>query len=132
MRGKPARPVLRGRGRSNALPLPDQATNSPAGFEVTTDGAGVVGHARAALLRALADRVELTGALAWRAPVGRRRHPDAHVLRDLAVLLADGGDCLSDLAVLRDQPSCTARSPRSRPPGGSSSASRPTRTGWPG
>jgi hypothetical protein len=26
------------------------------------------------------------------------------VLRDLAVLLADGGDCLSDLAVLRDQP----------------------------
>jgi hypothetical protein len=34
----------------------------------------------------------------------RRRHPDAAVLRDLAVLLADGGDCLSDLAVLRDQP----------------------------
>jgi len=26
------------------------------------------------------------------------------VLRDLAVLLADGGDCLSDLAVLREQP----------------------------
>jgi hypothetical protein len=26
------------------------------------------------------------------------------VLRDLAVLLADGGDCLSDLAVLRQQP----------------------------
>jgi hypothetical protein len=34
----------------------------------------------------------------------RRRHPDAVVLRDLAVMLADGGDCLSDLAVLRDQP----------------------------
>jgi hypothetical protein len=33
-----------------------------------------------------------------------RRHPDAAVLRDLAVMLADGGDCLSDLAVLRDQP----------------------------
>jgi hypothetical protein len=29
---------------------------------------------------------------------------DAVVLRDLAVMLADGGDCLSDLAVLRDQP----------------------------
>jgi hypothetical protein len=29
---------------------------------------------------------------------------DAHVLGDLAVLLADGGDCLSDLAVLREQP----------------------------
>jgi hypothetical protein len=26
------------------------------------------------------------------------------VLRDVAVMLADGGDCLSDLAVLRDQP----------------------------
>jgi hypothetical protein len=81
-----------------------QATNSSSGFEVTTDGTGVVGHAGAALLRELADRLELTGALAWRAPSGRRRHPDAHVLRDLAVILADGGDCLSDLAVLRQQP----------------------------
>jgi hypothetical protein len=81
-----------------------QATNSPSSFEVTTDGAGVVGHAGAALLRELADRLGLTGALGWRQPDGRRRHPDAAVLRDLAVLLADGGDCLSDLAVLRDQP----------------------------
>jgi hypothetical protein len=81
-----------------------QATNSSSGFEVTTDGTGVVGHAGAALLRELADRLELTGALGWRAPSGRRRHPDAHVLRDLAVILADGGDCLSDLAVLREQP----------------------------
>jgi hypothetical protein len=81
-----------------------QATNSLSRFEITTDGAGVVGHAGAALLRELADRLELTGALGWRAPQGRRRHPDAAVLRDLAVMLADGGDCLSDLAVLRDQP----------------------------
>jgi Transposase DDE domain group 1 len=81
-----------------------QATNSPTSFEVTTDGAGVVGHVGAALLRELADRVGLTAALGWQQPDGRRRHPDAAVLRDLAVLLADGGDCLSDLAVLRDQP----------------------------
>ena len=81
-----------------------QATNTSPGFEVTTDGAGVVGHAGAALLRELADRVGLTGALGWRQPGGRHRHPDAAVLRDLAVLLADGGDCLSDLAALRDQP----------------------------
>ena len=81
-----------------------QATNSPSGFEVTTDGVGVVGHAGAALLQELADRVGLTAALGWRDPQGRRRHPDAAVLRDLAVTLADGGDCLSDLAVLRDQP----------------------------
>jgi hypothetical protein len=81
-----------------------QATNSRSGFEVTTDGSGVVGHAGAALLRELADRVGLTRALGWRQAGGRRRHPDAAVLRDLAVMLADGGDCLSDLAALRDQP----------------------------
>jgi hypothetical protein len=80
-----------------------QATNSPSSFEVTTDGTGVVGHAGAALLRELADRVGLTKALGWRAAAARR-HPDAAVLRDLAVVLADGGDCLSDLAALRDQP----------------------------
>jgi hypothetical protein len=80
-----------------------QATNSPSSFEVTTEGVGMVGHAGAALLRELADRVGLTAALGWRDPQGRR-HPDAAVLRDLAVMLADGGDCLSDLAALRDQP----------------------------
>jgi hypothetical protein len=81
-----------------------QATNSRSSFEVTTDGTGVVGHAGAALLRELADRLGLTAALGWRGPQGRRQYLDAAVLRDLAVLLADGGDCLSDLAVLRDQP----------------------------
>ena len=67
-----------------------QATKSPSSFEVTTDGTSVIGHAGAALLRELADRLELTSALGWRAPDGRRRHPDAAVLRDLAVTLADG------------------------------------------
>ena len=80
-----------------------QATNCASGFEVTTDGTGVVGHAGAVLLRELADRVGLTKALGWRAAAARR-HRDAAVLRDLAVMLADGGDCLSDLAALRDQP----------------------------
>jgi Transposase DDE domain group 1 len=81
-----------------------QATNSPSRFEVTTDGTGVVGHAGAAVLRELADRLGLTRALGWHQVDARRRHLDAAVLRDLAVVLADGGDCLSDLAVLRDQP----------------------------
>ena len=82
-----------------------QATNWASSFEVTTDGTGVVGHAGAALLRELADRVGLTSALGWGGSQDRRRrHPDAAVLRDLAVMLADGGDCLSDLAALRDQP----------------------------
>jgi hypothetical protein len=35
----------------------------------------------------------------------RRRHDPGQVLADLAVAIADGADCLSDLAVLRDQPS---------------------------
>jgi hypothetical protein len=81
-----------------------QATNSASSVEVTTDGTGVVSHAGAALLRELADRVGLTGALGWHQVGGRRCHLDAAVLRDLAVVLADGGDCLSNLAVLRDQP----------------------------
>jgi hypothetical protein len=81
-----------------------QAINCASSFEVTTDATGVVGHAGAALLRELADRVGLTRALGWQQAGARRRHPDAAVLRDLAVLLADGGDCLSDLAALRDQP----------------------------
>jgi Transposase DDE domain group 1 len=67
----------------------------------------VVSHAGAALLAELADRLGLTAALSWRAGRGqtpRHRHDAGAVLRDLAVMLADGGDCLSDLAVLRDQP----------------------------
>jgi hypothetical protein len=81
-----------------------QATKSPSRVEVTTEGTGVVGHAGAALLGELADRVGLTRALDWGQAGGRRCHPDAAVLRDLAVVLADGGDCLSELAVVCDQP----------------------------
>jgi hypothetical protein len=41
-----------------------QAPNWASRVEVTTDGIGVVGHAGAALLRELADRVGLTRTLA--------------------------------------------------------------------
>ena len=84
-----------------------QATKPPARFEVTCDGTGIAGHAGSALLVELADRLGLTTALGWRAgrtQTSRHRHGAGQVLRDLAVLLADGGDCLSDLAVLRQQP----------------------------
>jgi hypothetical protein len=87
--------------------LRGQATKPPARFEVTCDGTGIAGHAGAALLGELADRLGLTRALSWRAgrtQTSRHRHDAGRVLRDLAVLLADGGDCLSDLAVLRNQP----------------------------
>ena len=84
-----------------------KATKPSARFEVTCDGDGIAGHAGAALLGELADRLGLTAALGWqagRSQTSRHRHGAGAVLRDLAVLLADGGDCLSDLAVLREQP----------------------------
>lgn len=76
-------------------------------FEVTCDGDGIAGHAGAALGVELADRLGLTPAFSWRAgrdQTPRHRDDAGVVLRDLAVMLADGGDCLSDLAVLRHQP----------------------------
>jgi hypothetical protein len=35
--------------------------------------------------------------------VRRSAHDPGRVLRDLAVMLADGGDCLHDLGAIRDQ-----------------------------
>ena len=74
---------------------------------VTADGHGVVSHAGTRLLADLAERaglgVDLTEALAS-VVRRRRRHDPGEVLVDLAVTLADGGECVSDLKVLRDQP----------------------------
>jgi len=83
-----------------------QATNTRPRFEVTGDGEGIVGHAGAVVLAELSDRLGLTGELGRRANLGVRvgAHDRGQVLRDLAVMLAAGGDCVSDLRVLRDQP----------------------------
>ena len=74
--------------------------------DVAADGEGLVSHAGAALLGEVADRVGLTRGLSA-ALVGvrerRGRHDPGRVVRDLAVMLADGGDCLSDLRAVRDQ-----------------------------
>jgi hypothetical protein len=74
--------------------------------EVTPDGDGLVSHAGVALLTEAADRVGLTAALS-RGLAGMRqrrgRHDPGRVVRDLAVMLADGGDCLADLRAVRDQ-----------------------------
>jgi hypothetical protein len=73
---------------------------------VAADGTGQVGHAGSALLGGVADRIGLTRALsAAMAPTRQRRsaHDPGVVLRDLVVMLADGGDCLADIAALRDQ-----------------------------
>src|SRR5680860_721632 len=74
--------------------------------EVRADAEGIVSHAGAHLLAELADRVGLTAALsAAMAPTRERRsaHDPGVVLRDLIVAIADGGDCVTDLGVLRDQ-----------------------------
>jgi hypothetical protein len=76
--------------------------------EVTADGEGLVSHAGAALLVELADRAGLTGALSdAMAPTRERRsaHDPGRVLRDVAVMLADGGDCVTDLEAYRGQES---------------------------
>jgi hypothetical protein len=74
---------------------------------VTADGAGVVSHVGSRLLAGLADRSGLTDAFSDALGGLRERrsgHDPGRVLTDLAVLLADGGRSISDLAVLRDQP----------------------------
>jgi hypothetical protein len=74
--------------------------------DVVADGEGLVSHAGAALLAEMADRLGLTDALSWAlAPMRERRgrHDPGRIVRDLAVMLADGGDCLSDLRAVRDQ-----------------------------
>jgi hypothetical protein len=74
--------------------------------EVTADGAGLVSHAGSALLAQVAEEVGLTGALSSRlAGVKQRRrgHDPGRVIGDLAVMLADGGECVSDLAAVREQ-----------------------------
>ena len=74
--------------------------------EVRADGEGLVSHAGAFLLVELSDRLGLTAALAD-AMAGTRERRSAHdpgvVLRDLAVAIADGGERVSDLGVLRGQ-----------------------------
>lgn len=74
--------------------------------EVTSDGAGLVSHVDSALLAEVARKLGLAKALA----VGlsgirqrRRGHDPGHVIRDLAIMLADGGECVSDLATVREQ-----------------------------
>jgi hypothetical protein len=73
--------------------------------EVTADGAGLVSHAGTALFGQVADMLGLTSALSLRLGVlkqRRRGHDPGRVIRDLAVMLADGGECVSDLGAVRE------------------------------
>jgi hypothetical protein len=60
------------------------------------------------LVAGVADRIGLSGLLSEALAdlrERRPRHDPGRVVRDLALALADGGDCLSDLGALRDQAS---------------------------
>ena len=80
-------------------------TSWSAGLSVTADGVGVISHAGAIAPRLLADQVGLTTELSG--AMARRRfipiHDRGRVLTDVAVMLADGGESISDIGVLRHQ-----------------------------
>ena len=73
---------------------------------VSADGEGLVSHAGTVLLAEVADRAGLTDGLCTALAATRERrsaHAPGRVLRDVAVMLADGGDCVTDLEGLRGQ-----------------------------
>ncbi|MBC7307630.1 MAG: IS1380 family transposase [Dietzia sp.] len=80
-------------------------TSWSAGLSVSSGGVGVVAHAGSVGLRLLADRTGLTGQLSK--AMARRSFTPVHdrgrVLADVAVMLADGGEAIADIDVLRHQ-----------------------------
>lgn len=74
--------------------------------EVTADGEGLVSRAGTALLSQVADKSGLTRALSCELASMRERrsgHDPGRIVRDLAVMLADGGEALADLGAIREQ-----------------------------
>jgi hypothetical protein len=83
-----------------------QVTGSRPKIVAAADGRGVVGHAGARLLADLADATGLAAAFSDAlGPLRVRQsgHDPGRVAVDLAVMLADGGEAIADLAVLRNQ-----------------------------
>ncbi|WTE46073.1 IS1380 family transposase [Streptomyces sp. NBC_01622] len=81
-------------------------TGSRPKLVVSADGRGVVSHAGSRLLADLADATGLTGSLSNALHRLRPRgtgHDPGRVAVDLAVTLADGGEAIADLTLLRDQ-----------------------------
>jgi Transposase DDE domain group 1 len=75
--------------------------------DVRADGSGLCSRAGTALLALVADRLGLTDGLCDALAGTRERrggHEPGRVFCDLAVMLADGGRYVSDLAALAGQP----------------------------
>jgi hypothetical protein len=101
---------------SHVKPTSSRRNSQQPHFLVTADGDGIANHVGSAAIWELADRLGSTRALS-KALAGRRRRSSAHdrglVLRDLVVMLVDGGDCIADVGALRDQPDLLAKRHRS-------------------
>jgi hypothetical protein len=76
-------------------------------LQVSSDGKGLVSRGGAVLLTRTARLTGLDAGLSaglgrWRAP--RAVHDPGKIVLDLALMLAAGGDCLADAAMLRSEP----------------------------
>lgn len=83
-----------------------KSTSSRPRLVVTADGRGVVGHAGSRLLADLAEATGLRAGFSEALAPSRSRsggHDPGRVACDVAVMLADGGQAIADLGVLRDQ-----------------------------
>ena len=100
---------LRSGGLIRVQPKAFQVKNNARGGRVvvSADGRGLVFEAGAVLLWETMRVTGLARGLSenlawWRAP--RAVHDPGKVVADLAAAVALGGDCLADIAVLREQP----------------------------
>jgi hypothetical protein len=75
-------------------------------MKVTVDGKNLISHAGTALLTELADRTGLTDGMSEamaECGISWHTHDPGVVLTHLAVAIADGADCLADIAGMREQ-----------------------------
>ncbi|ANQ70932.1 IS1380 family transposase [Rhodococcus sp. 008] len=84
-----------------------KSTSSYPKLSVDTAGSALVSQAGAIILIRTAEKTGLTTSLSealspWRKPAAQ--HNPGKIILDLALSLAVGGDCLADIATLREQP----------------------------
>jgi len=92
-----------------------ESTSCYPSLSVDTTGTGVVSQAGAVMLLRTAEKTGLGGALSvalapWRKSLAR--HDPGKILLDLAVSVAVGGDCLADIALLREESGAGLRQSR--------------------
>ena len=102
MRGNLARPVLRGRGRSNALPLPDRLLHVLARTHTSFDDPDLVSQAGLIPVMALAGRCGLADLAGEHVRIASRTGVNAHLkIPGLVAGMAAGADSIDDMDILR-------------------------------